>query len=239
MVIALVSPKVTIPGPGIKWILVFLWQQLLNYHIATTEPNKHVPFHDKVFTLVAGGSLLWLMTDMWTGRLAWPDVQSIVLEQDDANKKALEEAKDETTPEIAAGNQPVVTGSYAVGVFLVGGLTVPIAMALHEEHFGLVHRVLSVLIDCVVYRWGFLVVATVLFAVEPKEDWRMRSIYASFRHDTLLNCSGVVALVHAPECQSVKLRDRRRLLVVVIRFVGHVCTGWFVYKISSFLIEPW
>lgn len=239
VVIALVSPKVTIPGPGIKWILVFLWQQLLNYHIATTEPNKHVPFHDKVFTLVAGGSLLWLMTDMWTGRLAWPDVQSIVLEQDDANKKALEEAKDETTPEIAAGNQPVVTGSYAVGVFLVGGLTVPIAMALHEEHFGLVHRVLSVLIDCVVYRWGFLVVATVLFAVEPKEDWRMRSIYASFRHDTLLNCSGVVALVHAPECQSVKLRDRRRLLVVVIRFVGHVCTGWFVYKISSFLIEPW
>lgn len=67
----------------------------------------------------------------------------------------------------------------------------------------------------------------------------MRSIYASFRHDTLLNCSGVVALVHAPKCQSVKLRDRRRLLVVVIRFVGHVCTGWFVYKISSFLIEPW
>lgn len=169
VVIALVSPKVTIPGPGIKWILVFLWQQLLNYHIATTEPNKHVPFHDKVFTLVAGGSLLWLMTDMWTGRLAWPDVQSIVLEQDDANKKALEEAKDETTPEIAAGNQPVVTGSYAVGVFLVGGLTVPIAMALHEEHFGLVHRVLSVLIDCVVYRWGFLVVATVFLRWSPRK----------------------------------------------------------------------
>lgn len=109
------------------------------------------------------------MTDMWTGRLAWPDVQSIVLEQDDANKKALEEAKDETTPEIAAGNQPVVTGSYAVGVFLVGGLTVPIAMALHEEHFGLVHRVLSVLIDCVVYRWGFLVVATAFLRWSPRK----------------------------------------------------------------------
>ncbi|KAF4304497.1 hypothetical protein GTA08_BOTSDO08353 [Botryosphaeria dothidea] len=239
VVIALVSPKVTIPGAGIKWILVFLWQQLLNYHIAMTEPNKHVPFHEKVSVLVAGGLLLWLMMDMWTGRLAWPDVQSIVLEQDDASKKALEEAKGETTPENAAGNQPVVTGSYAVGVFLVWRLAVPIAMALPEEHFGLVHRVLNVLIECVVYRWGILVVATVLYAVEPKEEWRMRSTYASFRHDTLLNYTGVVALVHAPECQSVKLRDRRRLLVVVIRFVGHVCTGWFVCKISSFLIEPW